>query len=288
MRTHRKLNISRRGPWTVALALLAALAALPAAAQRAVVPNFFDPQDRFEKRDVSALPRLRFLTVTDFPPFSYIDGDRQLVGYHVDLARALCERLDLENKCEIQALPFAELEKALANGEGEALMAGIAISAPSRERLAFTRPYFRLPAQFVAPASAASTLGDGTDWRGRRVAVRKGTAHSAFLQRFFPETIRIEVDSDAAALDAVRKGEAEAVFGDALRLARLVAGSGGREWRFAGGAYGDPAYFGRGLAIAVRPDDAELLGALNHALVDLNEKRVLEELYLRHFPIGLY
>ena len=41
-------------------------------------------------------------------------------------------------------------------------------------------------------------------------------------------------------------------------------------------------------ALHLRPDDDDLLNALNYALVSLNEKRVLEELYLRHFPIGLY
>lgn len=271
---------------TLLAVLLALLFAGAAAAQeRAVIPNFFDPQDRFEKPDIADLPRLRFLTVTDFPPFSYVDADRQLVGYHVELARAICERLDAEAKCEIQALPFAELEKALLAEEGEAIMAGLAITSGSRGRLAFTRPYFRLPARFAAPGGRAPT--NPLD-AGARVAVRKGTAHEAYLRRFVPAASLNAYGTDVAARAAVADGKADVYFGDALRLSRFFATPEGTGWRFVGGAYGDPSYFGRGLAIAVRPDSPELLNALNHALVDLNEKRVLEELYLRHFPIGLF
>ena len=270
------------------IAFGALLAGIAAAQERAVIPNFFDPQDRFEAPDLTDLARLRFLTVTDFPPFSYVDSEKQLVGYHVELARAICDRLALEEKCEIQALPFAELEKALTDGEGEALLAGIAVTAGTRERLAFTRPYFRLPARFVARRGVAleDALASGLD--GRSVAVRKGTAHEAYLARFFPAAAAKPFETDDAALAALEAGEADLLFSDALRLSQVLAGPKGAALRFVGGPYGDPAYFGRGLAIAVRPEDDVLLQALNHALVALNEKRVLEELYLRHFPIGLY
>ena len=274
-----------RRNFNIAVASLAILFAAVASAQdRAVIPNFFDPQDRFEKPDLTDLPRLRFLTVTDFPPFSFVDEERQLVGYHVELAREICERLGVEAKCEIQALPFADLEKALADGEGEAIMAGIAVTPQSRARLAFTRPYFRLPARFAG--LRAGGLFDPSR-AGQRIAVREGTAHEAYLRRFFPTATVQPFETDEAARAAVREGRADLVFGDALGLSRLMAAP-DAPWRFVGGAFGDPAYFGRGLAIAVRPDDAELLNGLNHALVALNEKRVLEELYLRHFPIGLY
>ena len=258
------------------------------AQDRAVVPNFFDPQDRFEKPDLTDLPRLRFLTVTDFPPFSYIDADRALVGYHVELAREICDRLDVEAKCEIQALPFADLEKALADGEGEAILAGIAVTGDTRGRLAFTRPYFRLPARFAAPAGRVPSERLGSGLQGLNVAVRRGSAHEAYLRTFFPGATPVPVAGNAEAAKAVADGEAGLVFSDALGLARFMASADGADWSFVDEAFGDPNYFGGGLAIAVRPGEDELLNALNHALVALNERRVLEELYLRHFPIGLY
>ena len=90
------------------------------------MPVLWDAKERLPKPDLSALPRLRFLTTTDFPPFNFLDGAGRLSGFHVDLARAICAELGIAEKCQIQALPWAELEGALQKGEGEAIIAGIA------------------------------------------------------------------------------------------------------------------------------------------------------------------
>ncbi|TIT46268.1 MAG: transporter substrate-binding domain-containing protein, partial [Mesorhizobium sp.] len=71
------------------------------------VPVLWDAKERLPKPDLSALPRLRFLTTTDFPPFNFLDGAGRLSGFHVDLARAICAELGIAEKCQIQALPWA-------------------------------------------------------------------------------------------------------------------------------------------------------------------------------------
>ncbi len=90
------------------------------------MPVLWDAKERLPKPDLSALPRLRFLTTTDFPPFNFLDGAGRLSGFHVDLARAICAELGIADKCQIQALPWGELDDALQKGEGEAIIAGIA------------------------------------------------------------------------------------------------------------------------------------------------------------------
>ena len=96
------------------------------AQENPVIPNFWDPQERFIKPNVKDLPRLRFLTTTDFPPFSYIDKEKRLTGFHIDLARAICAELEVLPVCQIQALPFAELQQQLDESRGEAIIAGMA------------------------------------------------------------------------------------------------------------------------------------------------------------------
>ena len=96
---------------SLALALILAIIGTTNAQQDPVIPNFWDPQERFIKPNVKDLPRLRFLTTTDFPPFSYIDKDKRLTGFHVELARAICAELEVLPVCQIQALPFADLQK---------------------------------------------------------------------------------------------------------------------------------------------------------------------------------
>ena len=279
------MNFNRR--LLAMLAIVSGLLAVAGAyAQSPTIPNFFDPAARFTKPDVSGLQRLRFLTVTDFPPFSYVDDRKRLVGFHVELAQAICEELDIENVCEIQALPFAELEPALGRGEGEALMAGLAITADTRKRLDFTLPYFRLPARFLVRGDARIDAPLGSSLSGRTVAVLEGTAHAAFLRRFFQRVTVQTHKTREAALASLKQDKAQAVFGDALPLANAIASD--PTLRFAGGPFLDPRFFGHGLAIALRPEDDGLRQALNFALVALNDSGRFEELYLRHFPVGIF
>ena len=88
------------------------------------IPGFWDSQERIIKPNVKDLPRLRFLTTTDFPPFSFIDKNKRLSGFHVDLARAICEELEVLSVCQIQALPFDQLQSAVTGGVGEAVLGG--------------------------------------------------------------------------------------------------------------------------------------------------------------------
>jgi len=262
----------------------------PASArQEAKIPNFWDNQERFIRPSLQALPRLRFLTVTDFPPFSYIDDTRRLSGFHVDLARAICKELGLEQVCQIQALPFNELSAALNAGNGEAILAGIAVTAKSRSDFSFSRPYFRLPARFMMRGDAGMEEPLISGLAGQEVGIVNATAHAAFAQTHFSDMRLRLFDTLEAALNTLEKGGVKAVFGDGLamsfwqqaRSAKLCC-------TFAGGPYHSQAFFGRGLSIAVAKGNSELEEGLNFALHSINSKGIFAELYLRYFPISLY
>lgn len=275
---------------SLALALILATIGSTKAQQDPVIPNFWDPQERFIKPNVKDLPRLRFFTTTDFPPFSYIDNEKRLTGFHVDLARAICAELEVLPVCQIQALPFADLQKELAQNNGDAIIAGLASNQTTRQTLTFTRPYFWLPARFVAKTSAAlaEPLSQALD--GKEVGVVDGTSHAAMaLGKFGNMRVRLFDTLDAALL-AVQQDKVAAVFGDGLTLSFWLQS--GKEQakccKFVGNAYLSTDYLGNGLSIAVARENQELQRALNYALRTINDRGVFAELYLRYFPLGLF
>ena len=269
--------------------LLLTFAAVAHADEPPRIPNFWDANERFIKPNLQGLPRLRFLTVTDFPPFSYIDETKRLSGFHVDLARAICAELDLRAVCQIQALPFNELESALNAGTGEAILAGIPTNAVTRNRFAFSRPYFRLPARFIARGDSGLSEPLVSALSNEDVGVVDATAHAAFARARFG-TMRLRLfDTLDAAMAALEKGDIKAVFGDGLALAFWQQErSENLCCTFVGGAYQSEVYFGRGLAIAAAAGNNELEDGLNYALHSVNAKGIFAELYLRYFPISLY
>ncbi len=275
-------------PWMLALMFFVVQ---PANSQdNPAIPNFWDPQERFIKPNVKHLPRLRFLTTTDFAPFSYLDKDKRLTGFHVDLARAICRELEVLPVCQIQALPFGELEKQLGEGGGDAIIAGLAANRVTRQAYAFSRPYFWLPARFLAQKSSAYSEPLSDTLKDLEIGVVDGTSHAAMaLAKFGAIRVRL-FETREAALLALQNNKIAAVFGDGLALSFWLQ-TGRTEancCEFVGGPYLSTDYLGNGLAIAVAKDDRQLQNALNYALRAINDSGKFAELYLRYFPIGLF
>ena len=251
-------------------------------------PRHRDPRERGRPPEIDP-PRLRFLLATDFAPFNEPDARGLPGGFHVEMVRGLCEMLDLLDRCQVQAMPWASLRGALARGEGEAIVAGIAVTAAAREDLAFTAPYLRFPARFAVRRGTAFDPGAATTANGAgrpRVGVVGGTAHAAMIGALFPDLEAVPLADETAQRAALRAGTVPAIFGDGARLARWLSSEEGSCCTLAGGPYFSEHFLGRGLSTATR--DAELAEALDWALAELEATGRLEEAYLAAFPIGFY
>jgi polar amino acid transport system substrate-binding protein len=276
------------------VALLSAAAAilLRSAASHAAepqVPVLWDTKERLPKPDLSALPRMRFLTTTDFPPFNFLDHDGRLSGFHVDLARAICARLDIADKCQIQALPWSELEGALQKNEGEAILAGIAVTQETRTRYAFSRSYLQFPARFIMPKAGAVTEPIFEKLKNKRVGVVAGSAHERMLRDYFSDFQIAPYPKAEDVYGALKAGKIDAAFGDGMRFAFWLAGTDAAGCcRFVGGPYLAPEYFGTGMAIATRLDNPALAAAFDYALQEISQDGTFTELYLRYFPVSFY
>jgi len=266
-----------------------ARAQAPAQAQAAdpivQVPGFWDPRRRPERPDLSRLTVIRSPTETDYPPFNFAGPDGNPQGFNVDLARLMCEELKLG--CTIQMRRFETLVPSLNENRGDAVIASLAATPEARAKIDFTDPYYRTPARFVAKRD--STIDDALPEKleGRKVAVVAGTAHDAYLRALFTEVeVRPYPNADIARL-ALRRGDVDLLFGDAISLAFWLNGTDSDNCcQFRGGPYLDSRYFGEGVGIAVkRGNDTVRLG-LNYALFRVWEQGRFTDLWLRYFPIS--
>jgi polar amino acid transport system substrate-binding protein len=257
---------------------------LPTSALPQALPFHMDPSARETAPNLSALPSIRFLTTADFPPFNYRDADGQLIGFNVDLARSLCDVLEVA--CTIQAWPWEQAARALEDNQGDALIAGLAITPENGELFDFSSIYLALPARFVVRLGDAAGF-DAAGLADRKVAVRAGSTHAEFVRRYLPGAVVTEFDSEPAALDALERGDVDAYFGDALRASfwlneHLTCCD------FAGEPYFRPDLFGEGFAVALPPGHDIVRQAIDYGLVRLKRSGVLDEIYLRWFPVSFY
>jgi polar amino acid transport system substrate-binding protein len=255
----------------------------------AELPRPFDARERIARPDLSQVVRLRIVTTVDFPPFNFADQTGRLSGFNLDLAREICRELQLESKCQIQALPFEDLEKTLESGGAEAAMAGITVTPELRRRFLFSRPYLSIPARFARNSKAVLKGETAAALAGHPVGVVAGTVHEAMLKAFFPAIDARPFDAYEAMLEALKKGEVEAVFADGLRLSFWTAGeASGNCCALFDGPYLSQKYLGEGLSVMIRRNDPDLVTAFDHALLELSRNGRLQDIYLRYFPNGLY
>lgn len=283
----------------IALVLLS-IVPVYSTAQTPIIPNYFDAQERIPIADVRKIERLRFLTTVDFPPFSFLDENGRLTGFHVDLARNICSILKITDRCQIQAIEWKELPQALESKQGDAMIAGFSISADARKKYLFSRSYLELPARFIAlnakdiNLNALSTDIKTNDpaWKKKepiRVGVTRNSAHEALLKNWFPKAEVKAFDDRIELYKALKSEDVNLLFGDGLQFSFWLSGEDADGCcEFVGGPYLSQYYLGEGLAVAVTKDNADLLKTLNYGLSLLGKNGNFAELYLRYFPNGIY
>jgi polar amino acid transport system substrate-binding protein len=252
--------------------------------EKLIVPNFWDPRARMERPDPAEIGGIRFLTTENFPPFSFRDRRGVLIGFNIDLIAAVCNILKVD--CALQFRPFDTLYQTLVAGEGDAVIAGLRAADAGPDVIA-SSPYMKLPARFVTRRGVTFNPHDASG--GEFIGTVCGSAHAAFVARFFSDWRVGCYSTLAAALAELKDGRIIAVFGDALPSAFWLHGErSGNCCTFAGGPYLDDRYFGPGLSIVMRKADRRLKTALDYALREVYRSGKYEELYLRYFPVSLY
>src|SRR6266478_3012452 len=180
---------------------------------------------------------------------------RRLAGFEVEIADALARRLDV--RAEFAQNDWQTLIPSLERGDFDVALNGIEVTPARRARVAFTRPYFAFTETLVVRREDGSVHGLGD--------LRAAPGVEAVLYEGVEEPY----------LD-LERGRLRAVL-----LDNIIAGRYGlpRATLRAAGTVGEGVY-----AIAVRPDEPELLRAVDGALAavmgDGELRRILERWHL--------
>jgi polar amino acid transport system substrate-binding protein len=275
--------------WIVRAVALALVMAVTAGPPPAAIAQDDEETPIVEQQAGGATKRVvvRFLTESDFPPFNFYDEEGALVGFNVDVARAIC--LELETACDIKVRPWDELMPALTRGEADAVIASHAITPQNLASVDFTDRYFYTPGRF------AGKLGDDEidmtpeGLEGKRIGVAMGTAHEAFLRAFFRSSAISGYETADLARDALLQNEVDFVFDDGISLIFWLHGTASKRCcELKGGPYLEPKYFGDGIAVAVPKTDQQIKTLINGALARLRADGRLDELVERYFPVKVY
>jgi len=219
---------------------------------------------------------LRFASTANNPPFEFLTTDNELVGFDIDLSKALCERMQQE--CIFTNIVFERLIPSLKFRRYDVIISGLDITKERKKLVEFTDPYITNSGPLIA---GKGLYTDIEQLKGKRVGIGAETTQQAYLLAAWPEIIAVPYDNYQNALLDMRSGRLDGIFGDTLAVQELLKTD--PMLARVGESITDSHYFGTGLGLAVRKGNVELKEKLNRALQSLKEDGTLHKLGLRWF-----
>ncbi len=183
----------------------------------------------------------------------------------------ICEEIKVA--CTIQMRRFETLVDAINANRGDAIIASLAVTPQLRAKLDFSDPYYRAPARFVSRRDAVMAEVRPEYLEGKKVGAIAGSSHEAYLKTLFTDAQLVSFPNDDALRLALRRGDVDFIFGDAISLAFWINGTDSADCcAFSGGPFTESRYFGEGVGIGVKRGNDLLRQALNWAMFRLWEK----------------
>jgi len=232
---------------------------------------------------------LRVGTEGAYPPWNSTDSSGELVGFDIDAAREICQRMDME--CEFVAQDWDGIIPALQNDRYDVIMAAMSITDERRQSVDFSDPYADIPTRFVAlkdsPLQEAETMEQVRDMlEDKVVGVQVSTIFQDYLEAEFGDSVEIRLydTQDTLNLDLL-SGRVDATLSDASTLQDFLSTPEGEEADYFGPSLtgADSPLLGEGMGAAFRQDDDELRERFNAALAELKADGTLSDLAVHWF-----
>ncbi|CCK06393.1 Arginine ABC transporter, periplasmic arginine-binding protein ArtI [Cronobacter sakazakii 696] len=224
----------------------------------------------------AAADKISFGSSATYPPFESLDASNQIVGFDIDLAKALCKQMQAE--CTFTNHAFDSLIPALKFKNVDAVMAGMDITPEREKQVLFTTPYYDNSALFVGLQGKNSSI---EQLKGKRVGVQNGTTHQKYITDKHPEITTVPYDSYQTARLDLQNGRIDAVFGDTAVVTEWLKTN--PKLAAVGDKVTDKDYFGTGLGIAVRQGNTELQQKFNTALEKVKKDGTYKAIYDKWF-----
>ena len=248
--------------------------------------------------EIKEYGKLVVATSPDFPPFESLDKAGNVIGWDIDVAKALAEKLGVE--LEIQKMEFDAVLSSVAAGKVHIGMAGISNTAKRDESVDFSLNVFDSSQMIIVRADNTSINGP-MDLAGKTVAVQAGTIGNwlAEMDEDYaynfdddgnvlldepilgaPKTVT-KLSSGLMAIQQVKNGQADAVILDKLPAKTIVEklnAEGGNQLKILDMSVYDDAY-----AFAIGEGNTALKAWIDEVLTELKEEGFFEELNSKWF-----
>lgn len=222
-----------------------------------------------------------------YEPFEYKSPTGEVIGFDVDIAKALCEQL--QRKCVFVESEWDSIIPALQAKKFDVVISSMSIT-PERARVVdFTKRYYKTPSAIVVKKSVKY---DGpASLKGMKIGVLKASTQEKWaLGELKPAGVtvvpyqsqdQVYLDLQAGRLDGTVADKVE-VNGGFLRKPE------GKDYGYVGHDQYEPKYYGEGIGIAMRKGQADLKKQLNDAIDAIRKNGTYDKIAKKYFDFDPY
>lgn len=221
---------------------------------------------------------LTIATEGAYPPFNNTTADGELVGFDVDIAKALCA--EMQRECEIVAQDWDGIIPGLVQEKYDAIVASMSITEERLETIDFTNPYYSNYLAIVAKDGGSMSIGDV---EGKAIGAQRSTVASEWAEDQYGRRGDIKLyDTQTAAYSDLTAGRIDVLVSDFLPAS---------EWLGENPDYaliGEKIDIDDKIGIGIRQDEGELKDALNSALQAIRDNGKYKEINDQYFPVDIF
>jgi len=230
--------------------------------------------------------KVRIGTEGAYPPFNNLEADGSLVGFDVDIAKALCEQMKVE--CEFVVQDWDGMIPALQAGKFDAIIASMSITEERMKVIDFTDKYYNTPPAIAVPNESKLKGVMAADLAGIKLGAQSSTTHSNYAEEHFPDAdLQLYPTADEYKLD-LESGRIDAAIDDVVVLSEWIDSDAGKCCRILGTLEIDPVINGIGAGIGIRKEDTDLKEMFNAAIKAIRENGTYKKINDQYFKFDVY
>lgn len=228
-------------------------------------------------KDVQVSGELKIGLEGDWQPFSYHDEDDNLVGYDVEVATKVAEKLGV--KAVITEGPWDGLLTGLDTGVYDVVVNGVDVTPERSETFDFTDAYAYDHIDLVVKKDN-TTITSFEDLKGKKSANSTGSTYAEMGEEYGATVSN--VPTLAETMELVLNGTVDATINADTSIQDYLNTTGEKGLKVV--AQDDEA---TEYAIPVKKGNTSLKEAINDALKELREEGTLKELSIKYFGADL-
>ncbi len=164
----------------------------------------------------------------DMPPFFMKNGQGELYGYDINIAKDIAKYLNVGVEFDRSASTYQELFENVAQGKVDIVISKFSVTYERAKYVRFTEPYLEMRRALLVNRKDALANGaedypiDYLRKNGVRIGVKSKTSYSAFARELFPNAELVELPEWEDVVELLVKGEITAAMYDELEIMKLV------------------------------------------------------------------